>query len=293
MYRLTPKEEEVMELIWQVGPCTPKDVQAMYTRPIPNINTVAGAFQSLERKGYLTHEKKGRGYLYIPMIEQKDYGKRRFPLGYAEMLYVVLLLVGTVAFAQSGVREKVQQVVNQVVKKWEVEEPVTVEEPQEVVPAPSAEKVEPETEVEAEDDTVYEVVDQYPTFPEGEEALLNLLQTELRYPPLAMACGVSGRIFVSFVIEKDGSVSSPAIYRNGAQSKYEVRGEAVGERVESYTPKEGGEQYITPDELESARQALETEVLRVVLNMPEWNPGELNGKAVRTKELFPVTFRLP
>ncbi|MBO4673759.1 MAG: BlaI/MecI/CopY family transcriptional regulator [Bacteroidaceae bacterium] len=78
MYKLTAKEEEVMEMIWKIGPCAPKDVRALYTKPIPNINTVAASFQSLERKGYLTHEQRGRGYLYIPIIKQEDYGKSKF-----------------------------------------------------------------------------------------------------------------------------------------------------------------------------------------------------------------------
>ena len=79
MYSLTPKEEEVMELIWRLGrPCTPKEVQAFYTKPIPNINTIATAFQSLEKKGYLTHQQQGRGYLYVPLIEKKAYGESRF-----------------------------------------------------------------------------------------------------------------------------------------------------------------------------------------------------------------------
>lgn len=78
MYDLTPKEEEVMELIWRLGTCTPKDVQALYTKPIPNINTIATSFQSLERKGYLTHEKRGRGYAYTPAIDKKDYGESKF-----------------------------------------------------------------------------------------------------------------------------------------------------------------------------------------------------------------------
>lgn len=78
MYDLTPKEEEVMELIWRLGTCTPKDVQALYTKPIPNINTISTSFQSLERKGYLTHEKRGRGYVYTPAIEKKDYGESKF-----------------------------------------------------------------------------------------------------------------------------------------------------------------------------------------------------------------------
>ena len=64
-----------MEMIWQIGNCTPRDVYALYPDPKPHINTIATMFQSLERKGYLTHQMKGRGYLYIPTMDQKDYGR--------------------------------------------------------------------------------------------------------------------------------------------------------------------------------------------------------------------------
>ena len=77
MNKLTAKEEEVMERIWQLGPCTPKDVQATYEEPVPHINTIATMFQFLERKGYLTHEPKGRGYIYSAAINQEDYGRSK------------------------------------------------------------------------------------------------------------------------------------------------------------------------------------------------------------------------
>ena len=77
MLKLTTKEEEIMEKIWQLGECTPRDVQALYPEPLPLINSVSNAFQSLERKGYLTHRQQGRGYVYIPRVEQKEYGKTK------------------------------------------------------------------------------------------------------------------------------------------------------------------------------------------------------------------------
>lgn len=77
MIKLTTKEEEVMEKIWQLGSCTPKDVQATYDEPVPHINTIATVFQILERKGFLTHEPKGRGYIYMPAIEKEDYGRSK------------------------------------------------------------------------------------------------------------------------------------------------------------------------------------------------------------------------
>lgn len=75
--KLTSKEEEVMEMIWELGECAPKDVLAIYPEPKPHINTVATMFQSLERKGYLTHKPQGRGYVYAPAVMQREYGKSK------------------------------------------------------------------------------------------------------------------------------------------------------------------------------------------------------------------------
>lgn len=75
MVKLTPKEEEVMEKIWQIGECTPRDVMALYEEPQPQITSISNAFQALERKGYLAHRPQGRGYIYIPKVAQKEYGK--------------------------------------------------------------------------------------------------------------------------------------------------------------------------------------------------------------------------
>lgn len=78
MYKLTAKEEEVMEHIWTLGACAPKDVVALYPEDErPHINSVANAFQSLEKKGYLTHRQRGRGYIYEPIITQKAYGRAK------------------------------------------------------------------------------------------------------------------------------------------------------------------------------------------------------------------------
>ena len=77
MNKLTAKEEEVMERIWQMGECAPKQVQALYPEPQPHINTIATVFQLLERKGFLTHRPVGRGYLYQPAVSKEDYGRTK------------------------------------------------------------------------------------------------------------------------------------------------------------------------------------------------------------------------
>ena len=75
MEKLTSKEEEVMELIWQLGQCAPKDVSSLYPEPQPN--AIAQVFQALEKKGYLTHEPKGRGFVYRPIVDKQAYGRGR------------------------------------------------------------------------------------------------------------------------------------------------------------------------------------------------------------------------
>ena len=91
MEKLTSKEEEVMELIWQLttelkeaceggfkyGTCAPKDVAALYPEPQPSANAIAQVFQALEKKAYLTHEPKGRGFVYRPIVDKRAYGRGR------------------------------------------------------------------------------------------------------------------------------------------------------------------------------------------------------------------------
>lgn len=77
MQKLTAKEEEVMEFIWQLGECAPKDVVAKYAEPQPHVNTIATMVQSLERKGYVGHRQQGRGYIYFPLVSQEDYGRSK------------------------------------------------------------------------------------------------------------------------------------------------------------------------------------------------------------------------
>ena len=77
MKKLTAREEEVMELMWQLGECAPKDIVAKYSEPKPHVNTIATMVQSLERKGYVEHRQQGRGYIYFPVVKQEDYGRTK------------------------------------------------------------------------------------------------------------------------------------------------------------------------------------------------------------------------
>ena len=77
MHKLTAMEEEVLELMWQLGECAPKDIVALYDEPQPHVNTIATMVQSLERKGYVSHRPQGRGYIYFPIVSQDDYGSTK------------------------------------------------------------------------------------------------------------------------------------------------------------------------------------------------------------------------
>jgi len=77
MQKITRKEEEVLELMWQLGECAPKDIVALYPEPQPHVNTIATMVQSLERKGFVGHRPQGRGFIYFPLVSQEDYGRSK------------------------------------------------------------------------------------------------------------------------------------------------------------------------------------------------------------------------
>lgn len=119
-------------------------------------------------------------------------------------------------------------------------------------PTPPTPKPEPQ---KVEDNKVYDVVEQQPSFPGGQGAMLSWLSQNIRYPVAAQRNGVHGRVLVSFVVEKNGSVSDVRVLR-------------------------------------SADPSLDNEAVRVVRAMPRWSPGKQNGQPVRVKYTLPVTFKL-
>lgn len=118
MIKLTAKEEEVMEKIWQLGSCTPKEVLATYEEPKPHINTIATMFQMLEKKGYLTHQAKGRGYIYQPAVAQSDYGKSKFS-SFVERYFddSYLKVVKTLVCEEKVTREELLQFLDELKKQ--------------------------------------------------------------------------------------------------------------------------------------------------------------------------------
>ena len=113
----------------------------------------------------------------------------------------------------------------------------------------------PEPPKHEEESKVFDVVEQMPSFPGGNGALLEYLATHVKYPVVAQENGVQGRVIVSFVVERDGSITDVRVVR-------------------------------------SVDPSLDREAARVVSSMPRWTPGKQNGSAVRVKYNVPVSFRL-
>lgn len=106
-----------------------------------------------------------------------------------------------------------------------------------------------------DNDSIYQIVEQMPEFPGGIGKLATYIFENIKYPEAAKEKGVSGRVFISFVIEKDGAVSNVEVARG------------IGKECDD-------------------------EAVRVVKAMPKWKPGLMKGKPVRVNYMLPVNFKL-
>lgn len=102
---------------------------------------------------------------------------------------------------------------------------------------------------------VFNVVEVEPEFPGGMEALTKYLSENIKYPEQAKKDKIQGKVYISFVVEKDGSVADAKVLRG------------IG----------GG---------------CDEEALRVVKAMPKWEPGKQKGTPVRVQYNLPVAFKL-
>ena len=102
---------------------------------------------------------------------------------------------------------------------------------------------------------VFDVVEVMPSFPGGQAALIQYLNSHVKYPVVAQENGIQGRVTISFVVERDGSITDVKVAR-------------------------------------SVDPSLDKEAARVVSSMPRWTPGKQNGSAVRVKFNVPVVFKL-
>lgn len=110
-------------------------------------------------------------------------------------------------------------------------------------------------EEELKDSMPLALLDEVPSYPGGGEALMKYLTSSIKYPARAKEAGIVGVVSVSFLIEKDGSVSKAKV-----------------------TTGIGG--------------GCNEEALRVVALMPKWKPGKQKGKTIRTHIQIPIVFYL-
>jgi predicted transcriptional regulator len=78
MKELTRAEDQVMQLLWELGKTSVKDIVERMPDPKPAYNTVSTIIRILEKKGFVDHEPMGKGYLYFPIVEKADYTRRYF-----------------------------------------------------------------------------------------------------------------------------------------------------------------------------------------------------------------------
>lgn len=102
---------------------------------------------------------------------------------------------------------------------------------------------------------VFDVVEEQPSFPGGQGALISWLAENIKYPVEAAKAGIQGRVIVQFVVTATGSIADVKV----------VRG-------------------VEP--------SLDKEAVRVISSMPKWTPGKQNGTAVNVRYTYPVIFRL-
>lgn len=110
-------------------------------------------------------------------------------------------------------------------------------------------------EEEEEDTQVFFIVEDMPEFPGGELALRQYIANAIKYPVIAQENGIQGRVYVTFVVNTDGSVSDARIARG-----------------------------VDP--------SLDKEALRVINSLPKWKPGKQRGKPVRVSYTVPINFVL-
>ena len=73
MKQLTKAEEEIMQLLWKLELANVAAIIEKMPEPKPAYNTVSTIIRILENKGFVSHEKKGKGYLYFPVIKKEEY----------------------------------------------------------------------------------------------------------------------------------------------------------------------------------------------------------------------------
>jgi len=138
----------------------------------------------------------------------------------------------------------------------EIEEEIEVNLDVEMTEETKVEQIEIKVEEPKEDvDEIFTIVEETATPKGGMAAFYKFVGSKLKYPPQANRMGVEGKVYVEFVINRDGSIVDARV----------VRGIGAG---------------------------CDEEAVRVVASSPAWNPGKQRGKAVRQKYTLPIIFKL-
>jgi BlaI family transcriptional regulator, penicillinase repressor len=77
MTQLTKAEEQIMQILWDLGEGIVQDVREAFPDPKPSRNTVSTVIRILEQKGFISHKAYGRTYLYLPKVSKKEYTKKQ------------------------------------------------------------------------------------------------------------------------------------------------------------------------------------------------------------------------
>ena len=109
--------------------------------------------------------------------------------------------------------------------------------------------------VVASQDSIYRVAEVMPQYPGGPNEMMRYIQENIKYPQSAKDNKIEGRVFISFVVEKDGSITNAAVMRG-------------------------------------IDKECDAEALRVVSSMPKWTPGQHKGEVVRTQFTIPIYYKL-
>jgi protein TonB len=110
-------------------------------------------------------------------------------------------------------------------------------------------------EIEEDDEEFFMVVENMPEFPGGDLGLMKFIQKNVRYPAIAKEYNITGKVYVSFIVDKQGKVTNVKIVRGVDKN-------------------------------------LDAEALRVVSLLPKYKPGKQRGKAVRVMFTIPINFTL-
>jgi TonB family protein len=105
------------------------------------------------------------------------------------------------------------------------------------------------------DEQVFFIVEEMPEFPGGELALRKYIANTIKYPEVAQTNGIQGKVYVTFVVSKDGAVANAKIARG-----------------------------VDP--------SLDREALRVVNSLPKWKAGKQRGETVNVSYTVPINFVL-